>query len=147
MAAFVHSIEIDRRPEDVFAYLDDLARHHEWQDDVISTSVLTEGPTRVGTKVSERRRTTAGPRDIGYEVVTHEPPRSFGFHGTDGPVRPVGSATLEPLDGGTRTRMTLTFDFEARGVGKLIAPLARKQAAKAIPLGHTKLKAIMEGRT
>jgi hypothetical protein len=26
-----HSIEIDRRPEDVFAYLEELDRHGEWQ--------------------------------------------------------------------------------------------------------------------
>jgi uncharacterized membrane protein len=45
--AITHSIEINRRPEDVFAYLDDLARHGEWQDQIVSVRVDTEEPTRV----------------------------------------------------------------------------------------------------
>lgn len=32
MAPITASIEIARRPDDVFAYLDDLARHGEWQE-------------------------------------------------------------------------------------------------------------------
>ena len=32
MAPVVERIEINRSPEDVFAYLDDLSRHHEWAD-------------------------------------------------------------------------------------------------------------------
>ena len=31
MAPITESVEISRSPEDVFAYLDDLARHGEWQ--------------------------------------------------------------------------------------------------------------------
>jgi hypothetical protein len=30
MASIRQSVEIVRRPEDVFAYLDDLSRHGEW---------------------------------------------------------------------------------------------------------------------
>jgi hypothetical protein len=55
MAAITHTIEIARRPEDVFAYLDDLARHGEWQDQIVSVRVETDGPTRVGTRATERR--------------------------------------------------------------------------------------------
>src|SRR4051794_11735516 len=51
-----HSVEISRRPEDVFAYLDDLERHGEWQGEIVSTKIQTEGPVRVGTEVNETRR-------------------------------------------------------------------------------------------
>ena len=37
MAPITPGIEIARRPDDVFAYLDDLARHGEWQEQIIST--------------------------------------------------------------------------------------------------------------
>ena len=50
MAPITQTIEIDRRPEDVFAYLDDLARHGEWQDAILDATVETPGPTRVGTR-------------------------------------------------------------------------------------------------
>src|SRR6058998_643910 len=82
------SIEIDRRPEDVFAYLDQLDRHGEWQGTIMSTRVETEGPTRVGSRAVDRRKVPGGPRDIRYEVTEHDPPRKVSFRGVDGPVRP-----------------------------------------------------------
>jgi uncharacterized protein YndB with AHSA1/START domain len=138
------SIEIDRRPEDVFAYLDQLDRHGEWQGTIISTRVETEGPTRVGSRAVDRRRVPGGPRDIPYEVTEHDPPRKVSFRGTAGPVRPVGTVTVEPLDDGARSRVSLELDLQGHGIGKLVAPLARRQAARQIPQDQTALKARLE---
>src|SRR6516165_527335 len=44
MAAIEHSVEIARSPEDVFAYIDDLERHGEWQPDIVSSTRETDGP-------------------------------------------------------------------------------------------------------
>ena len=49
-----HSIEINRPAEEVFAYLDQVDRHNEWQGQLVSTTVETDGPVRVGTRVVER---------------------------------------------------------------------------------------------
>ena len=138
------SVEIDRRPEDVFAYLDQLDRHGEWQGTIISTRVETEGPTRVGSRAVDRRKVPGGPRDIPYEVTEHDPPRKVSFRGTSGPVRPVGSVRVEPLDDGSRSRVTLELDLQGQGIGKLVAPLARRQAAKQVPQDQAKLKERLE---
>jgi uncharacterized membrane protein len=138
------SIEIDRRPEEVFAYLDQLDRHGEWQGNIVSTRVETEGPTRVGSRAVNRRKVPGGERDIRYEVTEHDPPRMVSFRGTDGPVRPVGTLTVEPLDGGSRSRVAIEFDLVGYGLGKLIAPLARRQAARQIPQDQTNLKERLE---
>jgi uncharacterized membrane protein len=141
----IETIEIDRRPEDVFAYLDQLDRHGEWQGNIVSTRVETEGPTRVGSRAVNRRKVPGGERDIPYEVTEHDPPRKVSFRGTDGPVRPVGTVTVEALDDGSRSRVTLEFDLQGHGLGKLVAPLARRQAAKQIPEDQAKLKERLEG--
>ena len=47
MAPIVDSIEINRSPEDVFAYFADLGQHGEWQEQIVSVHVDTDGPTRV----------------------------------------------------------------------------------------------------
>jgi uncharacterized membrane protein len=138
------SVEIDRRPEEVFAYLDRLDRHGEWQGNIVSTRVETEGPTRVGSRAVNRRKVPGGERDIRYEITEHDPPRKSAFRGTDGPVRPVGTVTVEPLDDGSRSRVTLEFDLVGYGLGKLVAPLARRQAARQIPQDHAKLKERLE---
>jgi len=139
-----HSIEIERSPEDVFAYLDDLERHSEWQPRILSTQVETEGPVRVGTRVREHRRIGGRNQDTSYEITQHEPPRRSSFRGIAGLIRPLGTVTLEPLEGGSRTRLTLEFDLLGHGIGKLFAPLARKQAHRDIEQSQERLKARLE---
>ena len=138
------SVEINRPPEEVFAYLDQLDRHSEWQSTLVSTKVETEGPTRVGTRVVDRRKVPGGERDIPYEITEHHPPRKSAFQGTSGPVRPVGTITVEPLDDGKRSRLTLEMDLVGHGFGKLVAPLARRQAAREVPKDHIALKQKLE---
>src|SRR5437870_4144723 len=144
MAPIVNSIEIDRTPDEVFAYVDDLGRHGEWQQQIESTQVETDGPTRVGTRATDKRRMPGGPRDISYEITEHDPPRKSSFRGVNGPVRPLGTITVEPLDGGTRSKLTLKLDLKGHGVGALFAALARANARKEIPKSHQRLKQILE---
>ena len=76
MAPFVDSIEINRTPEDVFAYFDDLAKHGEWQQQIVSVHVETDGPTRVGSRATDKRRLPGGTRDVTYEITEHDPPHT-----------------------------------------------------------------------
>jgi len=145
MAPIVRSIEIDRSPEDVFAYLDDLSRHGEWDDMILETRVETEGPTRVGTRATDKRQLPLGKQDVPYEITEHDPPRRSAFRGTEGPVRPVGSVTIEPLDEGSRSRVTLEFALEATNLlGKLLAPLANREARKHVPKQQARIKERLE---
>jgi uncharacterized membrane protein len=147
MSRIVEKIDIARSPEDVFAYIDDLGRHGEWQEQIVSTKVETEGPTRVGSRATDRRRLPGGTREITYEIAEHDPPRKVSFRGVNGPVRPVGTITVEPLDGGSRSRLTLEFDFKGHGIGKLLVPLAALNARKEIPKSQARLKERLERET
>ena len=138
------SVEISRSPEDVFAYLDDLSRHGEWQESIGSVRVDTEGPTRVGARATETRRIGNRDQTVSYEMTEHDPPRTFAFRGIDGPIRPVGKGTIEPIGDGSSSRLTLEFDLTGHGLGKLVLPVARKQAAKEIPKSQQKLKQLLE---
>jgi uncharacterized protein YndB with AHSA1/START domain len=141
----VESIEIARRPEEVFAYLDQVDRHPEWQENLVSAEEQTEGPPGVGTRVVQVRRVPGGPRSFTLEVSEHDPPRKLAFRGLDGPVRPVGSVTVEPVGDGSRSRVIQQLDLRGHGVlGKLIAPLARRDAAKQLPKNQARLKEMLE---
>jgi hypothetical protein len=139
------SIDIDRKPEDVFAYVEQLDRHGEWQDAIVSARKEPPGPTRLGTRSIETRRVPGGPREFTSEVVEYDPPRRFTALGLNGPVRPRVTVTVAPLDEGLRTRFTLQLEFKGHGVGWLLAPLARRQASKQVPLDQARLKARLEG--
>jgi len=140
----IDTIEIDRTPEEVFAYLDQLERHGEWQDAIVNTTVQTEGPTRVGSRATDTRRIPGGQREFTYEITEHDPPRRTSFRGQDGPVRPVGTVTVEPAKDGSSSRVTLEFDLKGHGFGKVLAPLARRDARKRIPRDQARLKERLE---
>jgi uncharacterized protein YndB with AHSA1/START domain len=139
-----HTVTIDRKPEDVFAYLDELSRHGEWQDDIVSIRVETDGPTKVGTRATEMRRIGGRVQAVSYEITRHDPPHSFAFRGIGGPIRPVAQGTITPIDDGSRTEFTLEFDLTGHGLGKLLLPIARSQANKGIPIAHQRLKERLE---
>src|SRR5205823_5742702 len=55
VAPIVDTVEIAKSPPEVFAYLGDLSRHGEWQEQLVDVEVETEGRTRVGTRAVETR--------------------------------------------------------------------------------------------
>lgn len=138
------SIEIGRRPEEVFAYIEELERHKEWQPAIVSSRREPAGPMRVGTRNIETRRLPGGPREFVSEIVEHVPSRKMVFQGLNGPIRPRGTITVEPVGDGSRSRFTLELDLVGRGIGKLLAMMARRQARKTVPQDQLRLKEIME---
>jgi len=138
-----HSIEINRPAEEVFAYVDQVGRHSEWQAALVSTTVETDGPVRVGTRVVERRNVPGGPQNFPFEITEHDPPRRVSFRGTAGMIRPVGTYTVDPIDASS-SRMNSELDLKGHGIGKLFAPLALRQAAKGMPADHEKFKELLE---
>jgi uncharacterized membrane protein len=145
MAPISESIEIDRKPEDVFAYLDDVKRHGEWQEQIVDVQPQDDGPLRVGSRVTETRRVPGGDRTMTYEVTEHDPPRQSSFRVLDGPVRAVGTISIEPAGDGSRSRLTFTLEFKGHGLaGKVLLPVARTQARKQIPKDQARMKELLE---
>ena len=145
MAPIIASVEISRRPEDVFAYITDPSHLSEWQDSVVRVKTDDSDSTGGGSRAVITRR--VGPRemDMTAEITDLDPPRSWRIRGIDGPVRGNVKGTIEPLDDGTRSRVTLELNLEGHGIGKLLVPLvARRQAQKELPMNVQKLKERLE---
>ena len=145
MAPITESIEINRSPEDVFAYLDDVERHGEWQEQIVDVQPESDQPMGVGKRVRETRRVPGGDRSMTYEITAHDPPRQSSFRVLDGPIRAVGTVSIEPIGDGSRSRLTFTLDFQGHGLGgKVLLPLAKSQARKQIPRDQAKMKELLE---
>jgi uncharacterized protein YndB with AHSA1/START domain len=82
------STEISRPPEDVWAYIDDVVRHTEWQHGLEHVEI--ESGSGLGARVKETRHVPGGRRTYVYEVTEHDPPRRMSFRVLDGPVAPTG---------------------------------------------------------
>ncbi|NUP21768.1 MAG: hypothetical protein HOZ81_38020 [Streptomyces sp.] len=148
MAIIRESVDVDRAPADVYAYVTDPSHLPEWQLSAVSVEPLDEGPIHAGSRVRVTRR--VGNRQIPMTVQFDEldPPHSWDLHGTDGPVRAHAHGEIEPLDDGRRSRVTIDLDFEGHGVGKVLVPLVvRPQVRKELPRDEQLLKARLEGTT
>jgi hypothetical protein len=52
---------------------------------------------------------------------------------------------VEPLEGNSRSRVTISLDFTGHGIGKLLVPLViRRQAAREMPENMRRLKQRLE---
>jgi uncharacterized protein YndB with AHSA1/START domain len=144
MSPIVSSIEIARPQAEVFAYLTDPARFAEWQDDVVSVRMEEGVPPRVGARFTTTRRIGGVERTMTQEITAIDPPRRWSARGVDGPIRPNANVTVEPVNDGAWSRVTVTLDFEGHGIGVPLLPLVRRQAEKGAPVSYQNLKRLLE---
>jgi uncharacterized protein YndB with AHSA1/START domain len=145
MAAIAESIDISRRPEDVFTYATDFSYFPKWQRRVVSARRESDGPLAVGSRAAVTRR--VGPRQLltTEEITELDPPRTWQVRGT-GPIPVVATAkgTVDSLGGGQRSLVTIALEFDGHGIGKLLAPLIRHQSRKQLPKDEKRLKELAE---
>jgi uncharacterized protein YndB with AHSA1/START domain len=145
MAAIAEIIEISRRPADVFSYVTDPSCLPEWQQSVVSVRREGDAPLAVGSRAVVTRRVGRRERPQTADVAELNPPRSWCVRNVDGPVRGVKKGTIEPLDDGERSRVTIALEFEAHGIGKLLVPLiVRPRARRDLPRNEQKLEELFE---
>jgi uncharacterized protein YndB with AHSA1/START domain len=144
MPPIVHSIEIDRSPDEVYSYVTDPSRFAEWQYDVVSVRIEGGGPPSVGSRFTTTRRIGRTERTMTQEITEINPPRSWAAHGVAGPIRPNANITVEPLNDSTRSRVTIALDFKGRGIGVPLVPVIRRMAAKGAPKSYQNLKKRLE---
>jgi len=140
----VSNIEIARTPDEVFAYVTDPSRFAEWQKDVVSVRIAGDRVPSLGSRFTTTRRIGRAERTMTQQITEISPPRSWAVHGVDGPIRPHVSITVEPLNNGARSRVTIALDFEGHGIGKPLLPLVRRQAQQGAPMSYQNLKERLE---
>lgn len=142
------SIDISRSPDDVFAFATDFAQFPYWQGNVISARCDGGSGPRVGSRAVVTRR--VGPRRVAAtEKITElTPPQTWEVRSSGGlPVTATARGTIDPLDGGTRSHVTISLDFEGHGIGRLLIPLVvRRTARRQLPHNTVRLKEILERR-
>lgn len=145
MAPIVSKIDVARPPGEVFAYVTDPSRSGEWQFGVVSGRMEHDLPPAVGSRFTTTTRIGGSEQTSTLEITEFSAPTRWAARGVDGPVRAVVTVTVEPVDGGTRSRVTITADFEGHGAGRALVPLmVRPQAAREVPRSCQRLKERLE---
>ncbi len=138
MAPIRSTIDIARPPDEVHSYATDPARFPQWQKDIVRVTPAGDG------RFTTTRRIGRAERKMTQEITEDAAPRSWSARGVDGPVRPSASITIEPLDGGTGSRVTFSLDFAGHGIGVPLIPLVRRQAQRSAPVSYRNLKRLLE---
>jgi uncharacterized protein YndB with AHSA1/START domain len=145
--SIVVQAEVSRPVEEVFDYVTDPARFSEWQANVTGGH-MSSGPAQVGSLCTTTRRIGGAEREVTSRLVTLDPPRAWGVRGVDGPIRSIVNVTVEPLDSGNRSRVTIDLDFSGHGIGKILVPLVvRPQSRKEMRANIARLKDRLENHT
>lgn len=138
------SVEVERPAGEVFAYATDPTKFHTWQDGVVSGSMESHGAPAIGDHCRTTRRIGGTQRPATSELVRLDPPRAWSVQGIDGPIRAHVDVDVQPL-GAERARITISVDFDGRGVGKVLVPLiVRRQARAEMPKNIARLKQRVE---
>jgi hypothetical protein len=138
------STDIDRPAADVFDYITDPTRFHEWQQGVVSGGMEEPGPATVGSHCRMTRRIGGANRSSTSVITKLDPPIGWAVSGIDGPIRAQVDVSVQPLDDAHST-LSIDVDFNGHGIGKLLVPLVvRGQAAREMPANLARAKQRIE---
>ena len=119
MAGGAVSIVIRRPVSDVFEYMNDVSREHEWQPTLLDARQEPAGPTAVGSRRSYRSEFMGRTVENTYVVRVWEPNRRLVLESTpDSTLDAKSEVRWEAVDGGTR--VTMTVEGSPKGAMRLV---------------------------
>ena len=136
---------INRPLKEVFDYMQDISREHEWQPNLREAEQVPEGEPSVGTKRRYVSEFMGRRFENVYVNTVYEPYRRVAYTTTpESDTQATGEVVWEAVDGGTRVTMRVQADVG--GVLKLvpkgvIASVGRKELSDSL----ARVKALLEG--
>ena len=136
-ASLSASIDINAKPETVFAYVSDLTEHAEWSANPLKVEALSANPIGVGSAY----RSSATVRNLTFtaelRVTEYQAPTRFGFSGQDSTGKFSHRFTLTPINSGTQVTRQINFTLSFRQWLRfwiLYFPVRKPAAHKALHL-------------
>jgi carbon monoxide dehydrogenase subunit G len=136
------TIEIERTPEEVFAYLTDVSNLTAWQSGVHAAEIVGGGEPQAGARIAESRHLLGRELHTTLEIAEYAPPRLFVLRALDSPVPFTVRHELEPAGAGTR--LTVVGEGEAGLLPGFAAGLMARRAEKQFRKDFERLKGLLE---
>ena len=140
------SVEINRPPEEVFAYVANRENLPEWSAPIQEVRKETQGLL-----MEEGARFTTVAKFLGrrfetpFEVIVHDPPQRHTDRSTGGPFPQEFTHIFEEVEGG-RTRLTEVTDAEPGGFFRLAGPLLEIAGRRQFRADLETLKDLLEAQ-
>jgi hypothetical protein len=143
VTSFETSVRVERRIEDVFAFVSDPTQFPRWNlavQTVRGTSGETGAP---GSTYAMERELPTGQVENGLEVFAREHPTEFGIRTTSGPTPFAYRYRFASDPAGTVVRLDATVELP--GVAAMLGPLAARAVRRGVDSNFAALKRILEG--
>jgi carbon monoxide dehydrogenase subunit G len=128
-------VDIDRPPEDVYAYLTDVTNLPKWQSGVHSAR-------RDGSQIHESRHMLGRELSTTLEIEEEDAPRNVALRAVNSPVPFTVRHELEPSGGGTR--LTVTGVGDAGMLPGFAAGIMARRAERQFRKDFERLKKLLE---
>lgn len=136
------TITISRSPGDVFAFLADLNNIPKWQAEVVTSQVITTGPTKVGTRFTEEVKMGPMRATANCEVTEFSPDRTMVFKAVSPSITYEGRILVEPWEKGAK--LTLAGIVQPKGLWKLMQPMMKGEFKSGIKKELAAIKETLE---
>jgi uncharacterized protein YndB with AHSA1/START domain len=140
--AFETDVRIERRIEDVFAYVSDPLNLPYWNSAVQAVRKTSAGENGVASTYSMERELPGGRAVNELEVVASEPARRFAIRTTAGPTPFLYRYEFSAENG--ETVMKLEAEVELPGAAAFLPQLARRLVKKGVHENLATLKQNLE---
>jgi uncharacterized protein YndB with AHSA1/START domain len=132
---------IDAAPDVVFAYVTDPTRMAEWLPSMVETRNI------IGSGEGQQYEWTyklVGALFRGQTVVIEHVPSELAVHQTIGAVNSTWTFRVEPVDDGTRFRLSIVYEVPMPVLGKLAERIVAKRDIRSICLALVNAKETLE---
>ena len=139
------TVDVDRPPEEVFAYVADFENNPAWQSGVETARFTADGPLGVGSTYVQEAGFLGRRIESTFEVTAFEPGTMVRIESVAGTFPIQVTRRVDPIEGGSR--VTATVEGEPDGVFRLAAPLVTPLMRRRIEGDYRRLKALLESAT
>jgi hypothetical protein len=124
------SSKINRTPSDVFNFVADLNNFQKWRSNLVSSEIMTEGPTDVGSRCNEVIQMGPKQEAIFCEVTQFTSGQEFSFRADSSALIYNGHVVVEPWEDGAQ--FTLSAKISPNGFFKIMQPFLKMQLSKGV---------------
>ncbi len=129
MVKIEHSLVIARRIDQVFVFLVNPSNNSLWQEGVIESRQISEGPVGAGTRGRDTRKFLGRQVECDYEIVEYEPEKKIRLKSISGPIQFNGSFTFQSVQQGTR--FTFTIEGDAGPWSSLLEAISKSYPSRS----------------
>ena len=144
MVRFTVDVVIDRRIEDVFAFVAQGENASLWNSAVRAVRKTSEGLDGVGAEYQMSRQLPQGPVENTIRVIEYEQNKRYAIQTISGPTPFTYRYDFEPR--GNRTRISLLGEGKLGGVADLLSPIASVAVKRGVEENLAALKSLLESR-